>query len=158
MKKIFFLLLTLSVGFTAFSQTMPAVADIKLTAKEDYRAADTIAFQVANYILTTPSEEKNTQRLNGTSFLLRWMEGTPDFSFEIDEKVVKYFVKDVDLMAVYMAALTQAGLQNRNVKNTKALTSIAVKKFIVYINNSSYGVKINGKLKKLIEADQKGEL
>lgn len=157
MKKIFFLLFAIFFGFNALSQSLPQVVGVKLTTKKDYRAADTIADKVADYILKTPSDQKSTPRLNGISFLLHWMRGTPDYTFDIDQNVVKYFEDDTDLMGVYMAALTASGLQNKNVNDPKALTSLAVKKFIDYINNNSNGVKLNGDLKKLIEAQQQGD-
>lgn len=158
MKKLLLLLIVISAGSSAFSQTMPAIDGLKLTTGEEYRAADTIALQVANYILATPSDEKSTTRLNGTSFLLKWMGGTPDYSFDLDKNVIKYFEKDLDLMGVYMAALTSSALQNKTVKDSKSLTSLAAKRFVIYINNPASNVNMTGKLRKLIEADQKGEL
>ncbi|WP_295674720.1 hypothetical protein [uncultured Mucilaginibacter sp.] len=158
MKKLLLLLVVIAAGSSAIAQTMPPIDGLKLTTKEDYRAADTIALQVANYILATPSDEKSTPRLNGTSFLLKWMGGTADYSFDLDEKVIKYFVKDLDLMGVYMAALTSSALQNKTPKDSKSLTTLAAKRFVEYINTPANNVKMNGKLKKLTEAEQNGEL
>jgi hypothetical protein len=86
------------------------------------------------------------------------MGGTPDYSFDLDKNVIKYFEKDLDLMGVYMASLTSSAIQNKTVKDPKVLTMLAVKKLIAYASNSGNNVAMTGKLTKLLEADQKGEL
>jgi hypothetical protein len=158
MKKTLFTLLFAMMAFGAFSQSMPNVDSVKLTTKQDYHIAEPVALQVSTYILSTPSDAKSVPRLNGTKFLLDWMGGTPDYSFDLDKKVLKYFEKDLDLMGVYMASLTTSAIQNKLIADPKIWTSIAVKKFIAYINNSSNNVSITGKLQKMIDADQKGLL
>jgi hypothetical protein len=158
MKKALFTLFILLSAFTAFSQSMPDIDSVKLTTKQDYHAAEPLALQVSTFILSTPSDAKSVPRLNGTKFLLDWMSGTPDYTLDLDKNVVKYFEKDLDLMGVYLASLTSSAIQNKLIADPKILTSIAVKKFIAYINNSSNNVNITNKLKKLIEADQKGQI
>lgn len=157
MKRALLTVLILLASYAAFSQSMPAVDSINLASAADYRAAEPVAMQVCNYILSTPSDPKSLPRLNGTKFLLDWMGGTPDYSFDLDKKVIKYFAKDLDLMGVYSASLTSAAIENKTVKDSKALTALAVKKFIAYISNSNNKVDLNSKLKKMITASEKGE-
>jgi len=157
MKTAFLTLLIVSLGFSAFSQTFPPIDNVTMTTKEDYRAKDSLALQVANYVLSTPSNEKSVDRLSATSFLLKWMDGTPDYSFELGQNVLQYFQKDIDLMSVYMACMTAYALQS-HAKDSKAITLNAVKLFVAYIDKGSNNVKMTGKLKKLSEANQKGEL
>jgi hypothetical protein len=158
MKKILLTLLTIVVAFNAFSQSLPPIDGLKLVTKEDFRSADSLALKVANYILSTPSAKNNVPRLKATQFLLNWMEGTPDFTFSLDEKAIKYFEKDMDLMGVYTASLTAYSIQNKQVTDTKIVTLNAVKIFITYIDNNGNNVTWTSKLKKLSEANQKGEL
>lgn len=156
MRKTLLTLFLFMAASTVFAQTLPKLDSVRLATPADYRAAEPIALQVSNYILTTPSDQQSIQRLNATHFLLDWMGGTPDYTFDLDKKVIKYFEKDLDLMGVYTAALTSSAIENKTVKDPKALTSLAVKKFIAYINNSSYNVALNARLKKMIEAGQNG--
>jgi hypothetical protein len=158
MKNFFLTILTSCLFFTAFSQSLPAIDDVKLIAKEDFKAADTLALKTANYILSTPSDPNNISRLKGSKFLLDWMQGTPDFTFSLDNNVLKYFDNDIDLMGVYMASLTSAALENRTIKDSKVITLNGVKKFIAYIDNGSSKVSMTGQLKKLSQSNQKGEL
>jgi hypothetical protein len=158
MKFAFLTILAMLAALAGFSQSMPPIDSVRLATAADYRAAEPIALQVSNYILSTPTDEKSLPRLNGTRFLLDWMGGTPDYTFDLDKNVIKYFEKDLDLMGVYTASLTSVAIENKQlIKESKAITSLAVKKFIAYINNTNNKVDLNSKLKKMIEADQKGQ-
>ncbi len=141
MKFAFLTLLSMLAALAGFSQSMPPIDSVRLVTPADYRAAEPIALRVCNYILSTPSDDKSLPRLNGTRFLLDWMGGTPDYTFDLDKKVIKYFEKDIDLMGVY----------------TAALASLAVKKFIAYIGNANNKVAVDSKLQEMIAADQKGQ-
>ena len=157
MKKALFTLFALLSAAVAFSQSMPQLDSVKLETKADYRAAEPIALQVSNYILSTPSDDKSLPRLMGTRFLLDWMGGTPDYTFDLDKNVIKYFEKDIDLMGVYTASLALVAIENKVfIKEAKAVNSLAVKRFIAYINNSNNKVDVNSKLKDLIAANQNG--
>jgi len=158
MKKALFTLIAVIGSLCAFSQSMPNVDSVKLATSADYRAAEPVALQVSAYILSTPTDDKSIPRLHGTKFLLDWMSGTPDYSFDLDKNVIKYFAKDLDLMGVYTASLASAAIENKTIKDAKAITALAVKKFVAYISNDSNKVNLNSKLKKMIEASQKGEL
>ena len=127
MKKTLFTLLAILMAFAAFSQSMPQVDSVKLATPADYHAAEPTALQVSNYLLATPSDEKSLPRLNGTKFLLDWMGGSPDYTFDLDKNVIKYFEMDIDLMGVYTASLTSVAIENKSVKDSKNLTSMAVK-------------------------------
>jgi len=158
MKFAFLTLLTTLAALAGFSQSMPPIDSVRLATPADYRAAEPVALQVCNYILSTPSDDKSLPRLNGTRFLLDWMGGTPDYTFDLDKNVIKYFEKDIDLMGVYTAALASVAIENKVlIKEPRAITSLAVKKFIAYIGNINNKVDLNSKLQKMIAADQKGQ-
>ncbi|HZY36472.1 MAG TPA: hypothetical protein VFE53_07485 [Mucilaginibacter sp.] len=158
MKKAFFTLLALVGALTGFSQSMPPLDSVTLASPADYRAAEPTALQISNYILATPSDQKSLPRLIGARFLLDWMGGTPDYTLNLDKNVIKYFENDIDLIAVYTAALASTAIENKVlIKDSKAINSLAVKKFIAYINNINNKVDLNSTLKKMIEADQKGD-
>jgi hypothetical protein len=160
MKSFFLTILASCLFFTAFSQNLPAIDDVKMNTKEDFITADAIALKTANYFLSTPSDPTNISKLKGTKFLLDWMRDTPNFRFSLEEdNMLNYFDKDMDeLLGVYLASLTSATFENRTTKNSKVITLIAVKKFIAYIDNGSNKATMNSELKKLSQANQKNEL
>lgn len=158
MKKLFLTLSAIIFTLSVFSQTLPQIEGVKLDTKEDYKAAEPLALQVANYLLSTPSDANSAPRLNSTQFLLKWMGGTPDHSFSLEQKVIKYFEKDLDLTGVYLASLTLTAIQDPSLKDTRVMSLNAAKKLIAYIDNADNHAAMTSKLKKLSEANQKGEL
>jgi hypothetical protein len=159
MTKTFFTLLILFAAFSGFCQSMPPVEGVPLNTSTDFHAAENVVLQVSGNLLSTPIDQANEARLKANVFLVRWMYGTPDFDFTIGQNAMKkYIEKDVDLMAVYFACLASFAIKYPSVKDQATVTLNAVKTFVGYINNTTNHVIITSKLKKLQEADQKGEL
>ena len=159
MKKLFLIcLLGICITTSLSAQNLPQYDNIKLEAKEDYKRADSVVLQASNYLLTTPIDKTNIGRLKSMQFLIKWMTGTPDYSFSLDENTVKYFVNDADLMGTYMAALSKSALQNKPGTDNKTLTLSAVKILLVYMNNTNNNVTVTDPLKKLSEANDNGQL
>ncbi len=159
MKKAFFTCIAILVSFSAFSQSMPPVLGVPLATDADYRTAENVVLRVSEYLLAIPVDEANESRLKAGLFLTRWMDGTPDFDLTLGQSAMnKYIEKDVDLMTVYFSCLTSFAIEYKSVKDPKTITLNAVKAFITYINNSNNHVVMTTKLKKLVDADQKGDL
>lgn len=160
MKKIFLLATTLLWAMLCFSQNVPNYSSIKLETKEDYnQAANDAAHQAANYILSTPVDKHNMNRLQSIVYLLKWMTGSPDYSFAIDEEITKLAKKNDDLMAVYMAAMAKYVLENKTEStNANKVKLNAVKLVVDFSKDTRNNVKQTSELKKLIEADNNGKL
>lgn len=159
MKKLLLMcLLGLCINAKLSAQNLPQYDNIRLEAKEDYKQADSVVMLATNYILSTPIDKTNTGRLKSMQFLIKWMTGTPDYSFSLDENTVKYFVNDADLMGTYMAALSKSALQNKPGTDNKTLTLNAVKMLLAYVNNANNNVTVTKPLKKLSEANDNGQL
>lgn len=140
----------------AHAQSAPDYTSIKLEAKEDYTTdADKAALQAASQILSTPANDKDIARLGAAQFLIRWMTGTPTYTFTLDDRAGK-FAKD-DLLIVYMAAMAKYALEHpADSKVEKTVQLNAIKSLLIHCRQ--FGVKMTGELKKLNAADEKGEL
>jgi len=158
MKKAICTLLLIFAAFYSFSQSMPPVDGVPLVTAQDYRTAENVVVQVDGNLLSTPIDKANETRLYAGLFLMKWINGTPDFDFTTEQKPLKYLKKDADLITVYCAALTSFTLQYRSVKDHKALTVNAVKAFLDYVNNANNHVVLTKNLKKLSDANQQGTL
>jgi len=160
MKKIAFGLLFGLVSSVTFAQTIPDFDAIKLNKKEDFNAtADDAALQASNFLLSTPLEKDNLDRLKSLQYIIKWMSGTPDYMFELDEQATKFAKKNEDLLGLYMAAMTKYVLENKaDSKDQSKIKLNAVKSVVVYAKDEKNKVKINGELKKAIEADANGQL
>lgn len=162
MKKIFSItLITIGLFFNqSFAQQeLPDFENIKLDQKSDYKQADSAALKASTYLLSTPFEKDNIHRLHALSFVIKWMSGTPDFSFTLDEDAIKTVKGNEALIGLYMAAMTKYALENRSLsKDTKAIKLNSLILLLNYCENTNNNIKMTKQLKKLSEAKAKGQL
>ena len=152
---IFFVLFTTS----SFAQTSPNYADIRLVEAADYKIADSFALQASNFLFATPFEKNNVQRLRSLSFIIRWMTGTPDYSFTLDEVATKSTKGNEDLLGLYMAAMTKYSLENKESSKDQKLVKLnALTILLNYCEDAGNNIKMTKQLKKLSEAKAKGQL
>lgn len=156
MRKFFIIPAFFVSSLIGSAQPAPDYTSIKLEAKEDYTAdVDKTALQAARLLLSTPDNDRDVSRLAAAQFLIRWMSGTPTYTFTLDERAGK-FAKD-DLLIVYMAAMVTYSLEHpADSKMQKAVQLNAVKSLLDYCRQ--FGVKMTGELKRLHAAQEKGEL
>lgn len=145
-------------AFRAFAQNIPPVDGVRLEVAQDYRNADSLVMQVSRYFLSIPVDQDTNTRLRAGIFLLRWMEGTPEFNFTLGDNQLKYIEKDVDLLTVYYACLCAFAIQHPAVRDANTVTLNGMKLLVAYVSNNKNHAVMTRQLKKLIEADQRGEL
>lgn len=157
MKKLFiFCLLIISIG-TCFAQNLPKFDQYNFNQTSDYKLADSAVLQTANFLLSTPSDQNIPIRLKAGQFVMRWMEGTPDYTFSLEQNAIKYLSGNVDLMLLYMTSMAKYALENRS-NDVKVTTINGVKILLAYINSPVSNVKMDKNLKKLSDANEKGKL
>jgi hypothetical protein len=158
MKKVIFLLL-ITCCSNAFAQNVLDYDMVKLEKPADCKAADPIVKQAANYILSTPFDNNNTNRTKSLSFVIKWLNITPDFSFPLDNIASKIMKDDNDLMGIYIAAMAKYCLENKAAAQDKKLVKLNALTYILdYCSNEKNNLKMTKPLKKLAEAKAKGEL
>ncbi|KQC02504.1 hypothetical protein [Pedobacter sp. Hv1] len=159
MKKtiLFFLLCTLGINYS-YSQDFPNLKHVKLNKKSNYRGTETLVLKVTDYLFATPIDKKNTSRTEAGQFLIKWMNGTPDYTFLLEDKEVDFFNTDSDLILIYMAGFTKYTLENPTIKDQKALILGTMQLILPYLNKQNSKKSWSTKLWQLNEANQKGEL
>ncbi|HNP32309.1 MAG TPA: hypothetical protein PKN96_03355 [Flavobacterium sp.] len=157
MKKCFILFFVLTFT-TTFSQTNYDTISLKSDA--DSRAANKYALEAANYLLNTPFDKNDVQRLKSLQFVSKWMEATPDFTFIFDATVNEKVVKgNEDLLGYYMAGMTKFCLENEDKSKNDALVMVStIKILLAYCENPKNNLKMPPALQKLSDANKKGEL
>lgn len=159
MKKTFLILGFIFLAFlSSYSQDYAKYESIKLDSKEDFtKEVNLTALQACNYLLSVPLDSKNESRIYTSRFLMRWMTGTPDFTFNLDETATNISKSNEDLLIVYLASMAKYCLENpgesKNQKTVKLNTVLTV---INYCDSQK--IKMSGELKKLNKAREKGEL
>jgi hypothetical protein len=143
----------------AFSQSIPDYSNIPLTQAADYKKAEPAVLQASGYVLSTPYSKEDQVRLNSVQFILKWMTGTPDYSFTFGESASKYFKDDVNILSLYIAAMAKFSLENPALsKDTKAVGVNAMTTVLTYCNDPANNIKMNKPMKKLWEAKEEGKL
>ena len=157
MKNFLVLFLILMIGLTSFGQS--AYNDIKLEEARDYKLAESSVLKAANYLFATKYDKEDLERLYAIEFIMKWMGGTPDFTFEVDENFTKPFLTETDLLGLYMSAIAKFALEHKAQANdTKAINVGAAKMVVNYSSKPSNNLKQTGELKKMATALKKGEL
>jgi hypothetical protein len=158
MKTLCIVLLSFVTNFL-FAQTNTNYDNVKLEQASDYVLADSFAIEAANFLFATPFEKDNLQRLKSLSFVIRWMTGTPDYSFTLDEVASKIIKGNDDLLGLYMAAMTKFVLENKALsKDQKIIKLNALITVLNYCEDPNNNIKRTKQLKKLSEAKAKGQL
>lgn len=158
-KYFFFIALLFFSSTRVAAQSLPNLSVIKLEKVSDYRAANPFALQTATFLLTTPFNKENKDRITGLEFLIKWMTGTPDHSFVINDVEKNITKGDEDILGLYLAALTRYTLENKEA--AKDINNLKIKAVILlldYCENKANNIKMTKQLKKLAEARVRGEL
>jgi hypothetical protein len=139
-------------------QTVPDYASIKLETKSDYTPeVDKKALQAASHLLTTPPGKEDPSRINATQFLMRWMTGTPSYTFELDATVAKISDARQELLIVYLAAMVSYAMENPSEGKDKLKMKVGTaKRLLQYCQQ--HNIKLSGELKKLNKAAEAGGL
>jgi hypothetical protein len=157
MKKLFFVCLLSISGFTAFCQNVPNYDMVLLGKPSDFREAERTVLVAANYLLSTPLDGDAVDRLRSIQFISKWMGATPDYRFSLDGPT--NVLGEGDLHGLYLAALCKYSLENPSqIKDSEKVKVNSWKLVLAYCDNPSHKVKMNKKLKKLSEANKRGEL
>jgi len=157
MKKLLVAIIVILFSTISFSQS--SYSDIKLEDKADFHSAEPSVLKATNYLFTTKYDKDDLERLYAIEFIMKWMGGTPDFNFELNEKFTKPFLHETDLLGLYMGAVAKYAIEHPDLaKDANAINLNAVKLIINYSSKPSNNLKQTGELKKMADALKKGEL
>ncbi|RYY65200.1 MAG: hypothetical protein EOO12_07595 [Chitinophagaceae bacterium] len=158
MRTLFVLLAGLLLAGSLQAQNAARYAAFRLEARSDYNEQATELLRTAcRYILDNPLQKDDAERLAANTYLLRWMTGSPDYTFVLDGSSSKFTKVNQQLMGPFLAALTLYALDHPAEKaDQKKLNLGAVRGTIAYCK--AQGIKLKGDAKKWAEAEEKGRL
>lgn len=137
------------------AQDYSNLTGIVLKERSDYIKNEELVLECSNYLLNSPVEVLNTDmnRLKALKFVMRWMDGTPDYTFGVDKSVTEITRTNYALLGVYMASMAKFVLENKDksgdqneIKYNSFLTLIR------YCEDPSKNVKQNRAIRLLIKA------
>lgn len=160
-KTLFLTLFLLASVFSVKAQDYSKLDQIPLKDKSDYPKNENLALECAKYILDSPIDvmSKDLNHTNATLFLIKWMSGTPDYTFTVDETAGKILKTNSDLLVIYFAASVKYVLENKDMaSNDKEVKLNTITILLTYCEDPSKNVKLNGELKKMIKAKNENTL
>lgn len=148
-----------SFNLTTIAQDFEKIAGIEFIQKGDFKTYEAEVLQCANYVLQQPNDKNNVNRLLSLQTVIKWMSGTPDYSFAIDESIGGIMKKNDDVLGVYMAAMTKFVLENPGqAKDQSAVKLNAFIYLLDYCSNPANKIKQTKELEKAIEAKNDDKL
>lgn len=140
-----------------FSQNFKRIAEYEFKTAKDYQKEEATVVQCVNYLYDTPVNLNEAKRAIATQFIMKWMTGTPDYTFEIGPKAIELTNGgSKELFGMYLAALTKVGIENKGKKlSDDKLHQKAQAYLVAYCANSVNKIKASKQIKKLIKEMKK---
>ncbi len=156
---IYLMIAFCSLSMAVKAQDYSGLNDIALKDKADYSKTEDKVLECSKFILTQPVDTKDPNCKYCMSFIVRWMSGTPDYSFGIDDSVGKLTKSNQLLIGVYMACMNIYVLNNKDkAGDANAVKLNSVSMFLDYCSNPAIKVKPDGELKKALKAKNDNKL
>jgi hypothetical protein len=139
----------------AVSAQPPDLSKVKLKSKASFTAAQPSVLLAADYVIANGPEAKG--RADCEQFLLEWMDGTKDFTFEIDNSLIHN--EDGVLLGVYLASVSRFVIQHRDsASNQKLIKLTSIRNIIKWCDDPQHNTSLPVYLEKYKKADAEGKL
>ena len=151
MRKVILCLVLVFSSLNLFAQDYTSLDAGSLQKMEDYVKAEPKVLECSNFLLNTPNEANNLNRLSAMQYVLKWMEGT-DYTFSIDSKAAELTDGNNDLFGLYVTTMPKVVLENKGAKlSDEEIHNRVVDLLIAYCKNDKNNMKPTKKLKKMMK-------
>lgn len=153
MKTILISVIALTICSTSFSQNFSQLKEYEFTSTESYRNEQNKVLNCVNYLFDNPVNKDELHRLISIQYIIKWMEGTPDFTFEIGEEAMELTKGRDDLFGLYLAAMTKVVLENKDGKlGNSEIYNRSEQILVDYCSYKENSIKPSKKIKRLIKS------
>ncbi len=153
MKNFFFIIILIFSFHISIGQNFKQIANYEFQTTESYSTEKPKVLACANYLFENPADKNEINRLTSIQYIIKWMTGTPDYTFDIGDEASELTKGNSDLLGLYMAAMTKVVLEN----NGENLTSVEIYNqseeiLVNYCSNPDNKMKPSKKIKKIIKS------
>lgn len=153
MKKLLIIAFIFCYSLKGFTQDYNDLGNFKFETLESYKTAEPKVLEAANYLFENPSNIAELKRVNAIRYIINWMQGTPDYTFEISSEATDLAKGNSDLLSLYMAAMTKVVLDNPDrVLTNKEIYDHSEELLISYCAKPENSIKPSRKIKKLMKS------
>ena len=112
MKNLILTFALLLIGSSAIAQDWAKWVNYEFEDEAAYAKAEPEVLLAANYLFENPVDKDDIRRDIAVRAVLLWMEGTPDYTFEITEEAMDLVKGKDTYFSMYLAGLTKTALEN----------------------------------------------
>jgi hypothetical protein len=150
---IFFLILQ-----PCLCQNFNLIKYIQYNSDIDYRVFEKDVHECADYILNVPVSNDSNRDI-AIQALVKWMRGTPDYVFELNNTILSIAKQNDKVLYIYMAAMAKFELENKSeADKPEEVTYQSFVIFLDYCANPGNKVTITRKIQKAIDAKNTNRL
>jgi hypothetical protein len=160
-KELILIAIILVISNILIAQDYSKLENISFMEITDYSKNESIVLECSDYLLNSPLETLNNDlnRLKALQFIMRWMEGTPDYMFSIDAPIVRISKSNTALLGIYMACMSKFVIENKDKsKDQNEIMYNSFITFIKYCEDPVKKVKQSKGIKELIKARNENKL
>lgn len=139
------------------AQDFNVPANYKFEEAADYDKYDADIIAAAKWLVNTPLNEQDKKRKEVTAFVVKWINGSPTVTVELNEIIIDFDTKNPGMVVIFMASSARYVLENGKVDNMREKHKAALRDLIV-VYKSGKGITKDKKMEKLIKADEDGKL
>ena len=152
MKKIFFLFTFLLMFSFVAAQDFSKLSTANFEVAADYQKAEGQVLECSEYLLSNPVFKDELNRNIAFQYLFKWMEGTPDYTFSLDSKVMDLTKGSDKLLTLYFASMVKTVLDSPDSNlSDEDIHQKSTEHLVTYCANEANGLKPNKPIKKLIK-------
>ncbi|MDT0645433.1 hypothetical protein RM545_01920 [Zunongwangia sp. F260] len=153
MNRNIFIILIALICNVSFAQDFKELANSEFESAESYKPAEKQVLVCANYLFENPANQAELNRLHSIQYIMKWMTGTPDYTFDIGQKAMELTKGKSDLLGLYMAAMSKVVIENEGEElDSDQIYDQAEKILVNYCSEPNNKIKPTRKIKKLIKA------
>ena len=157
MKKIALVLVAMVMAQCAMAQELQFQLPImpEKMWPSDYANYEADVLNCCNYLLSVDPSFNQPKHEECTSFLVRWLSGSPNVSVALDSRLVD--AKKGDLLVAFMAAWTRHALTNKEDGNL-INAQVATEEMLAFYSNYKESIGKSKLTEKLLKEQAKGKL
>lgn len=153
MKKTILILTLILITSISFGQNFKKLINFKFKTEESYRTEASKVLECANYLFDNPSDKEEINRAICMQFIMNWMNGTPDYMFEIGDDAMDLTKGKQELFGLYMAAMTKVVLDDPDKEfSNNEMHNGAQEILVNYCADTGNNIKPSKKIKKILKS------
>ncbi|MGY6647954.1 hypothetical protein [Wenyingzhuangia sp. IMCC45574] len=156
MKKFLLLFVLLCSINYSFGQNFSELKDYTFKTAEEYKTKDADVLKCANYLFNHPVKYEEHNRLIALQFIFIWATGTPDYTFDMEGRMMKLTKGNEGLLGLYFAAMCKVVLENNGTKLSRdEIYNQSEALLVAYCADKGNKIKPSKAIKKILKKQKK---